>query len=159
MKQENRYPKLAIVSGGFDPVHVGHVRMIQDCKLKLNADYVFVILNSDEFLKQKKGFVFMPYKEREEIMSSLRFVDEVVKCIDKDQTVCETLRNLKRKVDCFNEFDVYFVNGGDRTSKNIPEIEVCKKMGITPIFGIGGKKIQSSSELAKKCKNEQLRKS
>ncbi len=139
--------KKIVVSGGFDPVHVGHLEMFK--KAKGLGKYLTVILNSDKFLKEKKGFVFMPYAERKKILLGFECVDRVEKCIDKDNTVCETLKKLKIK----NQIDI-FANGGDRKNKNdIPEYSICKKMGIKMLFDIGGGKIQSSSSLTKKFTN------
>lgn len=123
------------VSGGFDPIHIGHVRMIQEA-----ADFgeVIVILNTDAWLKQKKGYVFMPFEERAEIIRALKGVKDVVECIDLDNTVCETLRSLT---------PTYFANGGDRKEGNVPEESVCKREGIIMLWGVGGGKIQSSSWL------------
>ena len=124
------------VSGGFDPIHVGHIRYFKEAK-KL-GDKLVVILNSDQFLKNKKGYIFMPFEERKELLESIKYVDEVVRCIDKDQTVCQTLRKLKPDI---------FAKGGDRNLKNIPEKEVCEELGIKMLFGVGGGKVQSSSWL------------
>lgn len=128
--------KIVTVSGAFDPVHIGHIRLFKEAK-KL-GDSLIVILNTDDFLIRKKGQAFMPYEEREEIIKSIRYVDEVVKCIDKGQTVCKTLEWLKPDI---------FANGGDRTSANIPESDTCDKLSIQMAFEIGGEKIQSSSNL------------
>ena len=139
--------KKIAVSGGFDPVHIGHLEMLKQAKEI--GDYLIVILNSDKFLLEKKGFVFMPFKERKEILLGFGCVDKVVKCVDKDNTVCETLKMLKLK----NEIDI-FANGGDRKNiSDIPEHKVCNEMGIKMVFDIGGGKIQSSSDLVGKFKN------
>jgi D-beta-D-heptose 7-phosphate kinase/D-beta-D-heptose 1-phosphate adenosyltransferase len=134
--------KKVAVSGGFDPIHIGHVRMIREAS-KLGD--VIVILNSDRFLVDKKGFAFMPYEERKEILENIIGVTEVIECIDEDQTVCKTLETLKPDI---------FANGGDRRNEEeIPEDEVCKKCGIKMVFNVGsGGKVQSSSELVKKVK-------
>lgn len=137
--------KIIATSGGYDPIHVGHIRCFKEAK-KLGAKLV-VILNSDEFLKKKKGYVFMPYKDRKEIIESIRYVNIVMPCIDKDQTVCETLKKLKPDI---------FAKGGDRTIKNIPEKEVCDKLGIKIVEKVGGGKIRSSSELVNKINDRQL---
>lgn len=125
------------VSGGFDPLHVGHVRYIEAA-----AEFgrVVVILNTDRFLMEKKGFVFMPWEERAEILRSLRCVAAVMKCIDKDQTVCETLDLLAPDI---------FAKGGDRHEDNTPEVAVCQRNGIRMVWGCGGDKVQSSSWLVK----------
>jgi D-beta-D-heptose 7-phosphate kinase/D-beta-D-heptose 1-phosphate adenosyltransferase len=130
------------VSGGFDPVHIGHIRYFKAAK-KL-GDKLVLILNSDRFLKNKKGYIFMPFKERKEILENIKYIDKIIPCIDKDQTVCKTLRKLKPDI---------FANGGDRNAKNvISEKKICKEVGIKMVFGIGGKKIQSSSWLVKQIK-------
>lgn len=138
--------KKVIVSGGFDPIHIGHLEMFE--KAKTLGDHLTVILNSDKFLLEKKGYIFMPYKEREKIILGFKAVDQVVESIDKDNTVKETLKKLSKK----NLVDI-FANGGDREDKkDIPEYEVCKENGIKMVFGIGGKKIQSSSKLVDRFK-------
>ncbi|MAG27636.1 cytidyltransferase [Candidatus Pacearchaeota archaeon] len=127
------------VSGGFDPVHVGHVRMIIDASK--HGD-VIVILNSDTWLRNKKGYVFMPWNERAEILESIKGVVKVIPVDDGDRTVCDALNSLKESVDL-----TYFANGGDRINTNTPEISICNKLGIELLWNIGGKKIQSSSSL------------
>ncbi len=129
------------VSGGFDPLHVGHVRMIQGAR-QLGTRLV-VIVNGDEFLLRKKGYVFMPLDERMEILRALRDVDEVVVAVDEDQTVRETLRQVRPDV---------FANGGDRRAEaDIPEAEVCDELGIELVFNVGGGKVQSSSDLVRRA--------
>ncbi len=134
--------RVVAVSGGFDPLHVGHVRMIQ-AAAKLGTRLV-VMVNGDDFLVRKKGYAFMPLAERMEILRALRDVDEVVAVVDRDQTVCETLRLVKPDV---------FANGGDRRDvADIPEAAVCRELGIEMAFNIGGGKVQSSSELVHRSK-------
>jgi len=133
------YTSVVATSGGFDPLHIGHVRCFKEAK-KL-GDFLIVILNSDRFLREKKGFVFMPYKERKEIIESLTCVTKVIACVDKDQSVCKTLEKLKPNI---------FAKGGDRTLENIPEKEVCERLNIKMVFNVGGKKVQSSSWLLRK---------
>lgn len=129
--------RVVLLSGGFDPVHVGHLRMIQHA-----AEYgdVVVALNSDEWLMRKKGYVFMPFEERREIIAGFRGVSAAVEVVDKDDTVCETIRT-------YNPW--YFGNGGDRKGDNTPEVQVCKELGVELLWNLGGGKIQSSSELVK----------
>lgn len=131
---------IVCVSGGFDPVHIGHVRMIQEA-----ARYgdVIVILNSDEWLKRKKGYVFMPFEHRSQIMYAMKNVIDVVAVDDSDGTVCKALKQFK---------PAYFANGGDRTVENTPELTVCLDYCITPLWSIGGGKIASSSEIIEKIK-------
>ena len=135
--------KTIVVSGGFDPIHVGHVRMIQEASV---FGEVIVILNSDDWLIEKKGYTFMPFEERSEILMSIKGVTKVVPTIDLDNTVCETLRQLK---------PTYFANGGDRKEGNVPEENVCKRESIIMLWGVGGGKIQSSSWLVDAIKENE----
>ncbi len=130
--------KIVAVSGGFDPLHAGHIKYFKDAKLL--GDELVVMLNNDEWLRAKKGYVFMPYEERKEIIESIKHVDKVIPVIDKDRSVSKTLEKLKPDM---------FAKGGDRNIFNIPqsEVEVCKKLNIKLVFGVGGEKIQSSSWL------------
>jgi cytidyltransferase-like protein len=129
--------KTVAVSGGFDPIHIGHVRMILEAA---EMGDVIVVANSDEWLMRKKGFVFMPWEERAEILSSIRGVLRVVRVDDSDGTVCEALRREKPD---------FFANGGDRKTNNTPEMEVCNELEIGLLWEVGGGKIQSSSDLVK----------
>lgn len=119
-------------SGFFNPVHVGHIKLMEEAK-KL-GDYLVVIVNNDEQVKLKGSKVFMNEQERCAIIRALRCVDEVVLSIDKDRTVIETLKMIKPDI---------FAKGGDSTDTNVPEKDVCGKL----ILGVGGDKIQSSSWL------------
>ena len=138
--------KVSIVSGGFDPIHVGHIELFE--RARELSDELWVILNTDEFLTNKKGKPFMPFEERRKILKSLSVVDVVVPCVDKDQTVCKTLKKLK-KTTAITDTELFFCNGGDRTSgKNTPEHKLCEEVGIKTVYGLGDK-IQSSSWLTK----------
>jgi cytidyltransferase-like protein len=134
---------LVVVAGGFDPLHYGHVRHILAAKEL--GDYLIVIVGTDYHMKLKKGFVFMPFAERVEIIRAIRGVDEVIGSIDKDGSVVKTLQLLQP--------DIY-AKGGDRTPKTMPikEIEACKEMKCKIVYGVGGDKIQSSSKLVGKPK-------
>ena len=135
--------KIVALSGGFDPIHVGHVRMIQSAA---EMGDVTVIANSDEWLMRKKGYVFMKYEERQEILNAIKGVYDVVKASDIDDTVCATLLFLRPDI---------FANGGDRKEGNIPEYTLCEDMGIKMKFGVGGDdKPQSSSWLIEKVMNK-----
>jgi len=127
--------KTIVISGGLDPIHVGHVKMIQAAA---ELGDVIVVLNSDDWLRRKKGYVFMPFKERSYVLQQIKGVDAVSAVDDSDGTVCEALERLKPDM---------FGNGGDRTSENTPEASVCNKLNIEMIWNLGGKKIQSSSGL------------
>ena len=130
-----------VISGGFDPIHIGHLRMIKDAS-KLGTKLI-VIANCDRFLVDKKGYVFMPIEERLEILKSFDGVDKAVESIDDDMTVCKTIEWLAKDEDI-----ACFANGGDRRNEDdIPESFVCEKYGIEMEFNVGGGKIQSSSSL------------
>ena len=134
--------KKIAVSGGFDPIHIGHVRMIQEAS---KHGSVVVIANSDEWLLRKKGYIFMPFDERAEILISIEGVTEVYQAYDDDNTVCVSLRKIRPDA---------FANGGDRKSDNTPEMDVCEELGIEMFWNVGGGKIQSSSTLVRRSKNE-----
>ena len=126
---------IVCVSGGFDPVHVGHLKMMQEAS---RYGKVVAIVNSDEWLMKKKGYIFMPFEERCEILQGFACVYDTEYVEDSDKTVCEALRRLKPK---------YFANGGDRKRANTPEMKLCEEMGVELLWNVGGGKIQSSSEL------------
>ena len=136
--------KLIILSGGFDPVHKGHVRMFEAAS---KEGYVVVGVNSDKWLIRKKEKFFMPFSERKEILESIKFVDEVVGFNDDDDTACDLIKNINNKYS--EKMEIYFGNGGDRTNQTTPEIEYCDKNNIGLIWDLGGGKIQSSSDLLK----------
>ena len=129
-----------VVSGGFDPVHIGHIRLILAA-----GEYgdVIVVANSDSWLFRKKGFVFMSWDQRKEILEALKGVVRVEWVDDRDETVCEALSRLK---------PTYFANGGDRKSNNVPEVQVCEDLGIEMLWNVGGSKAASSTELVNKSK-------
>lgn len=133
--------KRIVLSGGFDPVHVGHVRMFKAAKeLVGEKGEVIVVLNCDNWLIRKKGKRFMDQKERAELIESIEAVDTVYIHESDELHVSEALRTLKPDI---------FGNGGDRRNEgDIPETDVCKELGIKMVFNIGeGGKIQSSSWL------------
>jgi len=140
IKRAKKERKVVAISGGFDPVHVGHVRMI---KAAAKLGDVIIITNSDAWLKRKKGYVFMPWIERQEILAEFKGVIDVIEAWDKDDTVCKTLERVKPDI---------FANGGDRKGDNTPEVELCMDLGIELAWNVGGDKIQSSSELVDKMK-------
>ena len=133
--------KLAIVSGGFDPVHVGHLEFFE--RARAMADELFVIVNDDEYLKRKKGKPFMPFQERMTIVQALKPVTLAIESIDEGDTVTKTLQWVRALYKSkFSE--MIFCNGGDRTYEgNTPEYQACLELGIEPVFGLG-EKIQSS---------------
>jgi D-beta-D-heptose 7-phosphate kinase/D-beta-D-heptose 1-phosphate adenosyltransferase len=130
-----------MTSGGFDPLHVGHVRCILATTDMADEDggYVVVIVNGDGFLERKKGKPFMRAQERAEIIAGLRGVDAAVIWDDGTQTVVGAIAALR---------PTYFTKGGDRAEpKDIPEWDICNEVGCKVIFNIGGGKVQSSSWL------------
>lgn len=139
--------KIVIVSGGFDLMHIGHIRYLKEAKAL--GDYLAVILNSDDFLTRKKGFYVMSLSERKEILEAIKYVDSVITCIDEDQSVCKTLNKFYEH---FKDYHLIFANGGDRTENNTLEKEICNKLGIETVFNVGGEKIKSSSELINKIR-------
>lgn len=146
-------PKLitVAVSGGFDPVHIGHVRMFNEAK-KLGHKLI-VLLNNDNWLMLKKGYVFMPENERKEIIEAFEAVDEVIiSSHEKDTTdisICNDLRKIRPHI---------FAKGGDRHSGNIPETPVCDEIGCRIVNDIGhGGKVQSSSWLVQKAREVKAR--
>jgi D-beta-D-heptose 7-phosphate kinase/D-beta-D-heptose 1-phosphate adenosyltransferase len=120
--------------------------MIQDA-----AKYgdVIAVANSDDWLMRKKGYVFMPFKERCEVLESIKGVIRTESVDDTDNTVCEALSRIQPDM---------FGNGGDRMVGNTPEQIRCKELGIDMVFGLGGKKVQSSSDLVEKsgCKADRF---
>ena len=132
--------KIVAVSGGFDPIHPGHISYIQEAK-KL-GDTLVVIVNGDAFLRKKKGKPFQDLQTRSAIVSAVRGVDFVVPLeIERDHTVCHALDILRPHI---------FANGGDgKDANSIPEWEVCQRHGIELVQGIGGydKKWSSSDFL------------
>ena len=138
--------KVVAVSGGFDPVHIGHVRMFK--RAKELGDELVVILNNDNWVRKKKGYAFMPEAERKEVIESLTGVDRVVLTSHKedasDMSVCRELREIHPDV---------FANGGDRKPDGdpVPEVELCNQLGIEMFYNVGdGGKVQSSSWLVNK---------
>lgn len=127
--------KVVAVSGHFDPPHIGHLRLFQEAR-KL-GDVLMVIVNNEHQQLLKGSTPFMPLIDRVELISALKPVDMVVRAIDEDKTVCRTLEALKPDV---------FANGGDRVPGNVPEDEVCTRLGIHLAYNVGGGKIRSSSE-------------
>ncbi len=138
-------PRAIIVSGYFNPLHIGHIEYFK--KSKKLGNKLFVIVNNDLQREAKGSKEFMHEKERAAIISELKIVNEVFLSIDKDSSVSRTIEGIFKKYN--SDFDLYFANGGDQNNNNIPEALVCNKLGIKLIDGLG-KKIQSSSWLLKK---------
>jgi D-beta-D-heptose 7-phosphate kinase/D-beta-D-heptose 1-phosphate adenosyltransferase len=132
-------PRLVLITGGFDPVHSGHIEYINAAKSL--GDYLFIGLNSDDWLAQKKGKPFMPWHERHMILANLRSVDDVFAFNDNDGTAIDAIRTIREaNPDC----TIIFANGGDRTKENIPEMN-CGVDDIEFVFGVGGSDKKNSS--------------
>jgi len=131
--------KLIAVSGYFDPLHIGHLEYLE--RAKSLGDRLYVIVNNDHQATLKKGKSFMKEGERLRVVRALQCVDAAVLAVDKDRTVCETLRSVRPDV---------FANGGDQTNTSIPETGVCEALGIELVDGLG-EKIQSSRWLLNKA--------
>ncbi len=133
---------IVILSGGFDPIHKGHVRMFKAAK---NMAYkVIVGCNTDEWLVKKKGKAFMNYAERSEIVKAFKYVDEVMAFNDGDGSAIDLVMRVQG---LYPTFSIAFGNGGDRTEKNTPEKGFCESYNIDMLYHVGGNKVQSSSEL------------
>ena len=137
--------KIIVVSGGFDPLHSGHIRMIKEARSM--GDMLIVGINSDEWLARKKGRAFMPWNERLCILNNLSQVDEVYTFDDEDGTACHLLQQVRAH---YPAAEIVFANGGDRTKENIPEMNVA---GVEFVFGVGGEdKANSSSWILQEWK-------
>ena len=150
-------PKTVLVSGGFDPIHIGHIEMMKEAKAL--GDRLVVLINNDNWIKKKRGREpFMPELERKAVVEAVRYVDEaLLTSHNKDpegakaMSVSEDLEKIRPNI---------FANGGDRDEKNAADtnsslyydIETCKRLGIEMVFNVGKSgKIQSSSWLIKKA--------
>lgn len=130
--------KRIVISGGFDPIHPGHIAMIESAR---EYGEVHIILNSDDWLIRKKGFLFQPWVDRKKILEA--YTPHIHMVDDTDGTVCEALRRIRPD---------YFGNGGDRGPGNTPELTLCEELGIEPVFQLGGSKYASSSAVNAKSR-------
>lgn len=156
--RHRHHPKsIALVTGGFDPIHSGHIQYLKSASHL--AEYLVVGVNSDEWLTRKKGRPFMPLEERVAILNELYCVDHVITFDDSDDTACHAIEKVKELYkDPFNNkfhIPLTFCNGGDRTEENIPELEKYKKdKTVSFEFGVGGDyKKNSSSSILEDFKN------
>ena len=129
--------KIVLVTGGFDPIHSGHIAYFQSAKQL--GDKLVVGLNSDAWLTRKKGREFMPWNERAAIVAALHVVDLVIDFSDDDGTAIDAIRKVK---EIFPNDKIIFANGGDRTSDNIPEMVFDN---VEFVFGVGGENKMNSS--------------
>ena len=158
---------IIVLSGGFDPVHKGHLRMFREASNL--GQQVIVGLNSDEWLSRKKEKPFMQFEERKEIIEGFKYVNQVIPFDDSDDTACDLIRKVYQMYSSevfdyeysdvghtgmLDYHQIYFANGGDRGKDNVPEVPVCKELDVEMLWGIGGGKIQSSSWLIGEKEND-----
>ena len=142
---------IIILSGGFDPPHVGHIRMIQDAASR--CDWVIVGANSDEWLMRKKGYVFMKFEERLEMLRNIKNVRFAAGFDDNDDTASDLIKNVRKM---HPDRKIAFGNGGDRKRENTPEMKACVVERVDMIWGVGGdNKAQSSSTLVETAREKQ----
>ena len=133
-------PDIILVSGGFDPIHSGHIKLINEAN---KYGDVVVLLNSDKWLRNKKGKEFLPFVERKIIMKNLKGVIDVIEFDDSDRTCVDGIKKAKS---IYKDSIIKFANGGDRATSEVPETPICKKYNIKMVDGLGDK-IRSSSNL------------
>jgi cytidyltransferase-like protein len=141
MKNSSVKDKVVLVSGFFDPPHRGHIAYLREAKAL--GDKLLVLIHRDVCCVRKKGYCFMPLEDRLAVVGALRYVDEVIVCGPTcDLTSCDALLRVR---------PVIFAKGGDRTPNSMPrsEVELCDRLGIKIVYGVGGGKVQSSSWLVK----------
>lgn len=131
-----------IVSGGFDPIHTGHLDMFKQAS---KYGDVIIALNSDVWIVKKKGRTFMEWEDRSRILKAFSIVSEVINF--KDDKVGTANNAIKKVRKMYPKEDIYFANGGDRVAENVPEAKACEKAKAVMIWGIGGLKTRSSSLL------------
>lgn len=131
--------KIVVVTGGFDPLHSGHIDLIKEAR---KIGRVIVGLNSDDWLTKKKGAPFLSFDERYSIVSNLKNVLCTISFDDSDGTAIDA---IKKAQSMFVKSQIVFANGGDRTQDNIPELDYCKSNNIEVVFGVGGDTKKNSS--------------
>ena len=140
---------IILVSGGFDPIHSGHISLIKDAS---NYGDVVILLNSDKWLRDKKGKEFLSFNERKIIMNSLKKVIDVLSFDDSDMTC---INGIKKAINKYPNQKIKFANGGDRNDTTTPETLFCKNNGVETLWGIGGNtKMNSSSWILKNWKEK-----
>jgi len=148
MSINNDMKKIVIATGGFDPVHSGHIEYLKEAR-KL-GDSLIVGANSDEWLRRKKGREFMPWDERFAILSALEVVERVIRFDDSDGSAKDAIRQIRS---IFPHDKIIFANGGDRTNTNIPEMDI-EDENLEFVFGVGGEnKMNSSSWILQEWKS------
>jgi cytidyltransferase-like protein len=134
--------RIVLVTGGFDPLHSGHIDFFNEAK-KL-GDRLVVGINSDEWLTRKKGRPFMPFEERHKIVQNLKMVDDTISFDDNDDSASGAI--FKLQCTSAHNKKIIFANGGDRTEENIPEMKMYGDSHLVEfVFGVGGDSKQNSS--------------
>ena len=140
--------RVVVISGFFNPLHIGHIDYISSARNF--GDFLIVIVNSDEQVKVKGSVPFMNQDDRLRIIRNIKGVDRSVIAIDKDGSVCQTIREEFNRLQNDPFFEgMIFANGGDRKEGGVPEDILTDELGIRMIYNVGGEKIQSSSKLLK----------
>ena len=139
---------IILISGGFDPIHSGHIKLIYESSKNGN---VVVLLNSDEWLRRKKGKEFLPFNERKIIMNAIKNVIDVISFDDSDNTCIDGIKKAALK---YKNEKIIFANGGDRNNSTTPEKEFCDINNYETIWGVGGNNKSNSSSLILKKWNE-----
>ena len=142
--------RVVVISGFFNPLHIGHIDYISAARNL--GDFLIVIVNSDDQVKIKGSVPFMNQDDRLRIIRNIKGVDRAVIAIDEDGSVCKTIREEFKRLqnDPFFE-EMVFANGGDRKEGGVPEDILEEQLGVRMIYNAGGDKIQSSSNLIKKA--------
>lgn len=140
---------IIIVSGGFDPLHSGHINMFKQAQ---QFGTVWAIVNTDEWLQRKKGYNLLSYEERELIVKSNRYVSKVIKGMDDNDNVVRNLQYLYK-----DKVQFAFANGGDRVPSSTPEMAYCLEHNIPMLFNIGGTKTKSSSKIVRNLLDQATR--
>ncbi len=132
---------IIVVSGGFDPLHSGHINMFKQAQ---QFGTVWAIVNTDEWLQRKKGYNLLSYDERELIVKSNKYISKVIKGMDDNDNVVRNLQYLYK-----DKVHFAFANGGDRVPSSTPEMAYCLEHNIPMLFNIGGTKTESSSKIVR----------
>ena len=141
--------KIVLITGGFDPLHSGHIAYIKSAREL--GDSLIIGVNSDKWLRRKKGQEFMPWEERATIIAALHDVDRVINFDDSDGSAKDAIRKVR---EIHPTAQIIFANGGDRTKENIPEMDLLSEMlHLEFVFGVGGEnKMNSSSWILQEWK-------
>jgi len=142
---------IIVLSGGFDPIHPGHISMFEDA---VHYGLVFTLLNSDTWLVRKKGFCLFPFDDRKYMLSRIKYISEVYEVDDQDGTVVPGIDAIYTLYG--NESPIIFGNGGDRSIINTPEVSYCDNHNIKTVFGLGDFKYMhyhGNSILRKACEH------